>query len=164
MHNPFTIILDACVLYNAPVRDLPLQLALQGVFRARWTIRIQDEWLRNLLINRPDLKREPLERTCGIMNKAILDCLVEDYEDLAVGIHLPDPDDAHVVAAALKSQAQMIVTYNLKDFLEKILIKYQLEARHPDNFLRSQFDLYPAQFLSSVKMIRARLKKPPRTA
>jgi predicted nucleic acid-binding protein len=128
MQNQFTVILDACVLYNAPIRDLLLQLATQGIFRARLTARIQDEWLRNLLKNRPDLKREQLERTCALMNKSILNCLVEDYDEITVGINLPDPDDAHVVAAAVKSQAQIIITNNLKDFPEKVLLKHELEV------------------------------------
>lgn len=164
MPNQFTVVLDSCVLYNAPVRDLILQLAAQGLFRARWSIRIENEWMKNLLKNRPDLKKEGLERTCELMRKSILNGLIENYEDLAVGINLPDPDDAHVVAAAQKSQAQIIVTYNLKDFPENILLKYELEAQHPDTFLRNQLDLYPAPFLLSVKTIRARLKKPPRSA
>jgi hypothetical protein len=85
------------------------------------------------------------------MNRSILGSLVEDYEELAAGIILPDPNDAHVVAAALKSQAQIIVTGNLKDFPDKLLAKYQLEAQHPDTFLRSQLDLYPAPFLGLVQ-------------
>lgn len=164
MQTQFTVIIDASVLYNAPVRDLLLQLASQGLFRARWSARIQEEWMRNLLEKRPDLKRAQLERTCEIMNKAILNCLVEDFEELATGIVLPDPDDTHVVAAALKSQAQVIVTYNLKDFPQSILTKYQIEVLHPDTFLRSQIDLYSAPFLSCVKAIRGRLKAPPKTS
>ena len=120
--------------------------------------------MKSLLKNRQDIKREQLERTCEIMNKTILNCLVEDYEELAIGIALPDPNDTHVVAAALKSQAQVIVTYNLKDFPQSILAKYQIEGLHPDTFLRSQIDLYPAPFLSCVKAIRARLKNPPKTS
>jgi hypothetical protein len=73
-------------------------------------------------------------------------------------------DDAHVLAAALRSQAQIIVTNNLKDFPEKILLKYQIEALHPDTFIRSQLDLYPPIFLSCVKTVRARLRNPPKTA
>jgi predicted nucleic acid-binding protein len=164
MQSQFTVVIDACVLYAAPVRDLMLQLASEGLFRARWTRKIQEEWKSNLLKNRPDLKPEQLERTCGLMNRSILGSLVEDYEELAAGIILPDPNDTHVVAAALKSQAQIIVTGNLKDFPDKMLAKYQLEAQHPDTFLRSQLDLYPAPFLSCVKTVRARLKHPPRTA
>lgn len=164
MQSQFTVIIDSCVLYAAPVRDLTLQLASEGLFRVRWTLKIQDEWKTNLLKNRPDLKREQLERTCELMNKSILNCLVKDYEELATGIILPDPNDAHVVAAALKSQAQIIVTDNLKDFPDKVLEKYQIEAQHPDTFLRSQLHLYLPAFLSSVKVVRARLKNPPKTA
>lgn len=163
MQTQFTVIFDASVLYNAPIRDLLLQLASQGLFRARWSARIQEEWMRNLLKNRPDLKREQLKRTCELMNKTVLNSVVEDYEELATGITLPDPDDAHVVAAALKSQAQVIVTYNLKDFPQSMLTKYHIEVLHPDTFLRSQLDLYPAPFLSCVKIVRARLKNPPKT-
>ncbi len=120
--------------------------------------------MQNLLKNRPELKKEKLERTCELMQKSVLNCLVEDYEDLVAGINLPDPDDAHVVAAALKSQAQIIVTNNLKDFPEEILSKHYLEAQHPDTFLRNQLDLFPGPFLSSVKIVRARLKSPSRSA
>jgi predicted nucleic acid-binding protein len=164
MLNQFTVLLDSCVLYNAPIRDLLLQLASQGLFRAKWTTRIQEEFMRNLLDKRPDLKRSQLERTCELMNKSILNSLVEDYEELAARLNLPDPDDAHVLAAALKSHSQIIVTFNLKDFPEKILEKYQIEALHPDTFLRSQLDLNPPIFLSCVKAVRARLLKPPKTA
>lgn len=164
MQSEFTVIIDACVLYSAPLTDLILQLASEGLFRARWTQKIQEEYKTNLLKNRPDLKREQLDRTCELMNKSVLNCLVENYEELATGIVLPDAGDAHVVAAAIKSQAQIIVTNNLKDFLDRVLAKYEIEAQHPDTFLRSQLDLYPPAFLSCVKTVRARVKNPPRTA
>lgn len=164
MHSQFTVLFDACVLYSAPVRDLLLQLASEGIFRGRWSSRIQEEWMRNLLKNRPSLGKQELERTCKLMNASILDGLVEDYEGLATGITLPDSNDAHVVAAAIKSQAQVIVTFNLKDFPDEILSTYQIEAQHPDVFLRYQMDLHLPAFLSCVKTVRARLKNPPRTA
>jgi hypothetical protein len=75
----YTAILDACVLYPAPLRDLLLSLAQSGLYHARWTNQIQDEWVRNLLINRPDLKAEDLARTCQAMNASVLDCLIENY-------------------------------------------------------------------------------------
>jgi predicted nucleic acid-binding protein len=149
----FAVLLDSCVLYNAPVRDLLLQLSSQGLFRAKWTTKILEEFISNLLEKRPDLKRVQLERTCDIMNKSVMNCLVEDYEELSNGIVLPDPNDDHVVAAALKSQAQIIVTWNLRDFPESTLVKYQIEALDPDTFLRSQLDLYKPIFLSSVKTV-----------
>src|SRR5436309_15327350 len=111
-----TVILDACVLYPAPLRDLLLWLALLGLYRPRWTEMIHDEWMRSLLKERPDLTRDRLERTRDLMDKAVPDCLVAGYEGLIAGITLPDPDDRHVLAAAIHGNAEIIVTYNLKDF------------------------------------------------
>ncbi len=160
MHSQFTVLFDACVLYPAPVRDLLLQLASKGLFRGRWTQRIQDEWTRNLLKNRPDLHEDQLKLTCKMMNESVLDCLVENYEDLVPSISLPDRDDVHVLAAAIVCQAQIIVTFNLKDFPNEILQKYGIECQDPDTFLRHQFDLNAATVLGCVKTIRARLKNP----
>jgi PIN domain len=98
------------------------------------------------------------------MNNSVLNCLIEDYEDLMPNISLPDPDDVHVLAAAVKSQAQIIVTYNIKDFPLEMLQKFDIEAQHPDIFLRYQLDLNLSAFLSCIKTIRARLKNPPTTA
>ncbi len=164
MQTQFTVVFDACVLYPAPVRDLLLQLASKGLYRARWTKKIQEEWTRNLLKNRPDISKSQLDRTCSLMNDTILDCLIEDYEELVVGISLPDHDDVHVLAAAIKAQAQTIVTYNLKDFPPEIIRKFGIEVQHPDLFFRYQIDLHMPIFLSSIKAIRSRLKNPPRTS
>lgn len=73
---------DACVLYPAPLRDLLMHLALTDLFRARWTDQIHDEWIRNLLENRPDLNFAQLTRTKELMNSHVRDCLVKDYERL----------------------------------------------------------------------------------
>lgn len=164
METQFTVLLDACVLYPAPLRDLLIELASKGMFRGRWTDKIHDEWIRNLLKNRPDLSRDQLERTRKLMNDRVLDCLVNDYEDLIQSIALPDSQDLHVLAAAIKAQAQIIVTYNIKDFPNATLKKFEIEAQHPDTFLRYQLDLKLAIFLACVKNIRQRLKKPPVTA
>ena len=109
----YTVILDACVLYPAPLRDVLLSLASEGLFHARWSERIQDEWGRNLLRQRPDLEQEDLQRTCALMSNAIPDCLVtgwEPFEQIITGL------DRHVLAAALRGHADAIVTFNLKDF------------------------------------------------
>ncbi|MHC1478651.1 hypothetical protein ACYJW8_00235 [Frateuria aurantia] len=91
--STFTAVFDACVLYPANVRDLLVRLACTGSFRARWSDDIHDEWIRNLLENRPDLTRERLERTRQLMNDAVEDCLVTDYIPLINSIDgLPDPD------------------------------------------------------------------------
>lgn len=98
------------------------------------------------------------------MNERVLDCLVIGYEELEIRDQLPDENDAHVLAAAIKSQSQIIVTFNTKDFPIEVLRKYDIEAQHPDTFLRAQLDLSLPVFLGSVKNIRSRLKNPPMTA
>ena len=97
----FAAIYDSCVLYPAPLRDLLVRLARTGIFRARWTVAIHDEWIRSLLEDRPDLSPAQLERTRQLMNSAVRDCLVIGHEDKIEKLTLPDPDDRHVLAAAI---------------------------------------------------------------
>lgn len=80
MASNFVAVFDACVLYPAPIRDLLLRLAVTGLFRARWSERIHDEWIQAVLRNRQDLKREQLDRTRELMDQAVPDCLVSGYE------------------------------------------------------------------------------------
>ena len=160
----YTVLLDACVLYPAPLRDFLIELAAARLFRAKWTWRKQYEWVRNLLRQRPDLTRLQLERTRDLMNQAVLDCLVEDYEDLIEGLQLPDPDDRHVLAAAIASASDAIVTFNLKDFPVGTLHRYNIELQHPDDFLHYQFGLNHAGVVIAAKNCRARLRNPPKTA
>lgn len=94
--------LDANVLYPSELRSFLMYLALTGLFRARWSNAVHEEWISNLLKNRPDLTRQKLERTRQLMDKATLDALVEDYEDLIPGLSLPDENDRHVLAAAIR--------------------------------------------------------------
>lgn len=116
MSSNFTVIYDACVLCPAPLRDLLMRLALTDLYRARWTDMIHDEWTRNVLRRRPDLKAEDLERTRSLMNAHVRDSLVTGFEHLIPSVELPDTDDRHVVAAAIHGGASVIVTFNLKDF------------------------------------------------
>jgi predicted nucleic acid-binding protein len=162
--SSYTVLLDACVLYPAPLRDFLIELAAARLFRAKWTLRIHDEWIRNVLKQRPDLTRSQLERTRDLMNQAVLDCLVEDYEELIEGLQLPDPDDRHVLAAAIASASDAIVTFNLKDFPVGTLHKYNIELQHPDDFLHYQFGLNHAGVVIAAKNCRARLRNPPKTA
>lgn len=160
----YTAVLDACVLYPAPLRDLLLSLAAAGIFRGRWTHLIQDEWIRNLATNRPDLSLGALRRTATTMNEVIEDCLIEKFEYLIDSLTLPDPDDRHVLAAAIVGHADAIVTFNLRDFPEQSAAAHGIEILHPDDFLVAQYDLDPIRVLASVKANRARLRNPPKTA
>lgn len=159
-HSSFTVIYDACVLYPAPLRDLLMHLALTGAYRARWSALIHDEWTRNVVKNRSDLTQDQLDRTVQLMNRAIPGCLVSDFEPLIQGLQLPDPDDRHVLAAAIKCGASVIVTYNLKDFPLDVLKSYDIEALHPDVFLSDIWDLDKAAVLEAVQRQRASLRNP----
>jgi len=159
----FVVVLDACVLYPAPLRDLLLRLATTGLFAAKWTDEIHDEWVRNLVRSRPEIE-EQITRTRVLMDKAVPDCLVTNYEPLIDGLELPDQDDRHVLAAAIRSSAQIIVTFNLKDFPEDVLATFGIEPMHPDVFIEHQLDLHRPLVISAVKQHRESLKNPPKTA
>lgn len=163
-HSPFTAFYDANVLYPAPLRDFLMHLALTGVYRARWSAQVHDEWKRNLLINRPELTAEQLDRTSSLMDRAVPDALVVDYEPLIEGLNLPDADDRHVLAAAIKCNASVIVTFNLKDFPKGALDRFDIEPVHPDDFIADLWDLDKAAVLEAAQRQRASLKSPPHSA
>lgn len=160
-HSSFTAVYDACVLYPAPLRDFLMWLALSGRFRARWSLEIHNEWRRNLLKNRPDLTTEQLDRTSELMDLAIPDACVSGHEKLIEGLTLPDIDDRHVLAAAIRCNASVIVTFNQKDFPFEALSPFGIEAQHPDAFVDNLFDLDPAAVVSAAQKQRNQLKMPP---
>lgn len=156
----YTAVLDACVLYPAPLRDLLISLAEEGLFRARWTKRIQDEWIRNLIAKRKDISPEALAKTAALMADAVEDSIIENADHLIDSLVLPDPNDRHVLAAAIVGHADAIITFNLKDFPESSTVVHGVEVLHPDDFLVAQYDLDSIKFLSVVKGLRARLRNP----
>jgi hypothetical protein len=159
----FIVLYDACVLYPAPVRDLLVRIAKTGIVRARWTDAILDECFRSILKQRPDLKPAALERTRVLMKQAVPDCLVTGFESLIEGLNLPDPDDRHVLAAAIRVGAQAIVTFNLVDFPDERLAPYDIEAKHPDDFVLDTIDLAPTVVAKVVIDQAEALRRPPRT-
>ena len=159
-----TAIYDANTLYPAPLRDLLIRLAQAGLVQARWTDAIHDEWIRNVLTKNPRLTPDQLARTRDRMNQAVRDCLVTGYQPLIPSLSLPDPDDRHVLAAAIRAGARVIVTYNLKDFPAENLTGFDVEAWHPDDFLVELLDAAPGQFCDAVKRQRESLRNPPYSA
>src|ERR1700730_14274697 len=87
-----------------------------GLFCAKWTDQIHEEWISALLRQRPDLERSKFERTRNLMNEHVRDCLVTGYEDLIPSIDCPDPNDRRVIAAAIKAKCAAIITFNLDHF------------------------------------------------
>ena len=159
-----TAFLDASVLYPALLRNILMRLAVRGVFRARWSTRVQNEWVSALTRDRPDIPQARIERTRHLMDSRISDALVEGYEHLIKSITLPDVDDHHVLAAAVHCQAQMIVTANLRDFPDFVLANFGIEAVHPDAFLLGLLETDQGEFVAALRWLRASLKNPPHTA
>src|SRR3954454_2592794 len=137
----FVVLYDANVLYPSPLRDLLIRVAQAGLVQAKWTDQILEEVFGNLATNRPDPDPRQLARTRELMNRAVRDCLVTAYEPLVDALDLPDPGDRHVLAAAIKARAQVIVTHNLKDFPSTVLEEWDIEAKSPDDFVLDQIDL-----------------------
>lgn len=112
----FVVVYDACVLHPAPLRDLLVRIAGAGIVRARWSEQILDECFASILASRPDLTGERLQRTRKLMIAAVPDCLVSGHENLIESLWLPDPNDRHVLAAAIRGGAQAIVTSTRRTF------------------------------------------------
>ena len=161
--NRFTVVYDACVLYPAPLRDLLMRLALTDLYRARWSDQIHEEWINAVLRNRPDLSRAQLERTRSLMNAHVRDALVDGHQPLIPSLELPDPDDRHVLAVAIKCGADLIITFNLDDFPEPALAGYGIGACHPDLFLVDQLNLDVERVYMAMRQHRASLRNPPKT-
>lgn len=157
------VVYDACVLYPAPLRDLLMHLALTDLFQAKWTESIHQEWMRNVLTNRPDLTLNQLERTRNLMNAHVRDCLVSDFESLIDTLILPDPNDRHILATAIHTSASIILTYNLKDFPTQLIQEYGIEAWHPDDFIDYLIETAPGTICLTVKRLLKTLKNPPIT-
>ena len=137
-----------------------MHLALTDLFRARWTRLIHEEWMRALLVNRPDLTRAQLERTRHLMDAHARDALIHDFEDLIPSLSLPDPNDRHVLAAAIRGRADVIVTYNTRDFPPAAVGAYGIDVQHPDEFLTHVLDIAPGTVLAALQRLRQSLRNP----
>lgn len=155
--------LDANVLYTATLRSLLMDLAILGVYEAHWTARIQEEWQRNLLANRPELRSENLKRVQLLMEQALPGALIQVDEMELQGIELPDPDDLHVLAAAHRAAAEVIVTANLRDFPASPLAPLSLRAMSPDQFLVTLLEKNSGSVQQALVLQRDRYRNPPVT-
>jgi predicted nucleic acid-binding protein len=136
-----------------------MRLALRDLFKARWTDKIHEEWI-NALLRTGKHSKEALEATHDLMDAHIRDAKVTGYEGLIASLELPDEDDRHVLAAAIRANADAIVTFNQKDFPRDILDAYDLDVIHPDDFIFYQIDMAPAICCQAIKAQRTALKNP----
>ncbi len=163
MNPHWAVVYDSCVLYPAPLRDLLMHLALTDIYRAKWTHRIHDEWSGALLRQRPDLSIQDVHRTRQLMDAHVRDCLVTDFEDLIPSLELPDAGDRHVLAAAIKAEAETIVTFNLSDFPDHCLKLHNVQAQHPDAFISKLISIDSLAVLGAMHRHRISLRHPRKT-
>jgi predicted nucleic acid-binding protein len=154
---------DACVLYPAALRDFLLRLAEVDVVQPRWSARILDECFRSILRERPDLSDAALARTRAAMGRAFPDASVTGHEPLIDSLALPDPDDRHVLAAAIHAGATVIVTFNLRDFPSETLSALGVRALHPDDFVLERIEAAPGLACIALQDQLASLSRPPVT-
>ena len=160
----FIVIYDANVLYPNTLRDLLIRIAqLPHLVQAKWTDRILDEMCRALIRTRADITEAKVARLREMMTEGVRDCLVHGYEPLIDVLDLPDPDDRHVLAAAIKANAQLIVTRNRKDFPVKTLAQWNVRPKSPDDFVRDVMDFDSQAVWACVQQIVDSRKRRPVT-
>jgi predicted nucleic acid-binding protein len=161
---PIVAVLDANVLYPAPIRDLLLHMAFLSIYQPKWSDKIQEEWTCSLLAKRSDLKKSSLKNTCKWMDTVFPDARTLKDKELKTPINLPDKNDIHIVETAINSHANYIITFNLKDFPKDELEKYDVETIHPDDFVCQMLDELPDVILKAFHNQVLLLKKPAKTA
>ncbi|MFI0849592.1 PIN domain-containing protein [Mesorhizobium sp. IMUNJ 23232] len=157
--EPVTAVCDACVLYPFHLRNILVQASVDGLFDARWTEEIHDEWMRSLIANVPAIPFERLQATRRLMELALPEALVGGFHRHVDSIALPDPDDRHVVAAAIEANASHILTWNLRDFPVKATEKHGLVRATPDAFLTDLYDQAPDLVVGSLANARHNVAK-----
>ena len=160
-HARYTVVIDACVFYSMLQSDALMSLCTRSLFAAKWSVRIENEWIRALSEKRPN-EIDKINRRRDTMRKVVPDWEVPEtaVTRLEPCLKLPDPGDTHVLAAAIAGHADCIVTANLKDFPRELVNPYGIEIVDPDRFIINQWDLDPIQAIAAFKSMRARWKRP----
>ena len=161
----YTAVLDACVLYPLAIADSLISIAVTGLFAAKWTTKIEEEWINALEKNRPDLVGKLFVRRDS-MREAVPDWEISEsaWSTLTECLELPDPSDIHVLAAAIAGHADCIVTRNHQDFPAKIMTMHGIDVLDPDQFIVNQWDLEHVPVMVAFKAMRARRRKPTESA
>lgn len=154
----FTCVLDTNVIYPIEIRDLLFWVAHDDLFTPKWSKHIFDEWEE--VMRRKAVSEEEIKKRINWANLAFPDAMVENYEYLIDGLELPDPKDCHVLAAAIKINANIIVTNNLKDFPQKLLTNHGLSAKSADDFLTDTIDLNQEVAVNSFRKLVLNRRNP----
>lgn len=157
--EPSVAVFDACILYPFHLRNIVVQAAVDRLVEARWTDAIHEEWIRNLAANAQAIPMERLQITRQLMNDALPTAMVTGYEEHVPAVALPDPNDRHIVAAAIAAKASLILTWNLRHFPEIELKKFGLQRMTPDEFLSGLFEKAPDLVIGCLANARRNLSK-----
>ncbi|HKY31706.1 MAG TPA: PIN domain-containing protein [Candidatus Polarisedimenticolia bacterium] len=158
----YTALLDANVLHPMVLCDLLIRLAQKGMFRALWSREILEETVRSIARRKPDIPIERLYRRVDMMNQAIQDAEVTGYEGLVPAVERLKKD-AHVLAAAIKGKADVIVSVDVRGFPPEVLTPFHIAVQHPDDFLLDQLGLRFEVVRDTIAEQAACLKRPPKT-
>jgi len=161
MEETLRAFMDASVLYPVSLRHLVMRLALESLYQAKWSVTVYKEWIRAVLRDNPHSPAARLHALRDAMDERIDDAIVTDYEHLIETLALPDPNDRHVLAAAIVGQVNVIVTRNLRDFPESALAAHKITAIHPDQFIRRLIEVAPDEVMQVVRDQQASLVNPP---
>lgn len=153
----FPALLDTCVLYPPYLCDTLLRLASASTYRPLWSNDILEELRRNVAE-----RGIAIDRRIAHMRQAFPDATVDGYGPLIESM-TNHHKDRHVLAAAVRGSAEVIVTRNIRDFPEPALVPYDLSAVHPDDFLLDQLDLYPGVTLQVLERQAASYRREPTT-
>jgi hypothetical protein len=154
----FTAVLDTNVIYPVIIRDILFWFAHYDLYTPKWSERIFDEWKR--IMKEKGVSEEEAFKRISKANLAFPDALVKNYKGLIAHLELPDADDCHVLAAAIKTNANLIVTNNIKDFPEEYLQSFGLNAKTADDFLTDIIDLNQEQSIAAFKEMVLNKKNP----
>lgn len=155
----FICVLDTNVIYPLWTRDLLLWFAHYDLFTPKWSKHIFDEWID--VMRRKGISDGEAKKRTNVVNEAFPDALVQNYESLIQILDLPDKKDKHVLAAAIKTNASLIVTNNLKDFPSDYLLSFGLSAKGADDFLTDIIDLNHETSVKAFRELVVRKKNPP---
>lgn len=157
----FTAVIDANVLFPVVIRDYLLWLSIYQLFTPKWTNKILDEFRTVFRVKRIDSSEQKIQDMVATMNKACPFALVDNYEHIMDSLNLPHIDDRHVVAAAIKCNADCIVTHNLKHFPSNYLNFMGLEVVEPDAFIAHMVELAPTKCCDAFRAMVSTKRKPP---
>jgi predicted nucleic acid-binding protein len=144
-------VLDTNTIYPLEVRDFLFWLAYYELYSPKWSGHIFNEWID--VMKRKGIAEQEIIRRVNKANLAFPDAMVLKYSHIIDRLCLPDPKDRHVLAAAIASKAEVIITKNLKDFPIEYLRTFNVTVQTPDHFISKMLKEHPYQAVDSFNQM-----------